>query len=75
MVCLGTKAKERYELTTPRLTNDLINGLDFHRETYVPPWALYTIPLGTIDDSEPQGQLGDAGMKLVAQSVYRMMRE
>lgn len=75
VVCLGTNAEERYELETPRLPNDHIDGLDFNRRTYVLPWALYTIPVATIDGSEPMGMLDDGGMKLVAQSIYRMMRD
>lgn len=74
VVCLGTNAEERYELDTPRLPNDSIEGLSFNRETYVLPWALYTIPLATINESEPMGQLGADSMKLVAQSIYKMMR-
>lgn len=74
VVCLGTNAEERYELATPHLSNDYIDGLDFNRKTYVLPWALYTIPLGTIDESEPIGQLSDDGMKLVGRSIYKMMR-
>ena len=75
IVCLGTHAEERYELETPHLSNEYIDGLNFNRKTYVLPWALYTIPLETIDESEPIGQLGDDGMKLVAQSIYKMMRK
>lgn len=74
IVCLGTNAEERYELDTPHLSNDSIDGLDFNRDTYILPWALYTIPLGTIDESEPMGQLGQDGMKLVAESIYKLMR-
>lgn len=74
VVCLGTHAEERYELATPHLSNDLIDRLNFNRKSYVLPWALYTILLETIEDSEPIGQLGDEGMKLVAQSIYKMMR-
>jgi hypothetical protein len=75
VVCLGTHAEERYELDAPHLSNEYIDGLSFNRKTYVLPWALYTIPLGTIDESEPIGQLGDDGTKLAAQSIYRMMRQ
>lgn len=74
IVCLGTNAEERYDLQTPHLSNNYIDGLDFNRETYVLPWALYTIPLDTIDESEPVGQLSRDGMKLVAQSIYKLMR-
>ncbi len=74
IVCLGSNAEERYEHHTPHLANEYIDGLDFHKKTYVLPWALYTIPLGTIDESEPMGQLTADGMKLVAQSIYKMMR-
>lgn len=74
VVCLGTNAEERYELHTPHLSNDYIDGLDFNRRTYVLPWALYTIPVETVDNSEPIGLLSDDGMKLVAQSIYRLMR-
>jgi hypothetical protein len=72
-VCLGTHAEERYELETPHLSNEYIDGLNFNRKTYVLPWALHPVPLKTIDESEPIGQLGDDGMKLMAQSVYNMM--
>jgi len=75
IVCLGTHAEERYELEAPHLSNEYIDGLEFNRKTYVLPWALYTIPLETIDESESIGQLGVDGMKLVAQSIYKMMRK
>lgn len=74
VVCLGTKADERYRLATPHLPNELIDGLNFNRKTFVLPWALYTIPIDTIDEAEPIGQLGDEGMKLVARAIYEMMR-
>lgn len=74
IVCLGTDAEERYEPDTPQLSNDLVKGLTFKRTTYVLPWALYTVPLDTIDDAQQHGRLTDDGMKLVAETIYRMMR-
>jgi hypothetical protein len=35
VVCLGTKADERYDLDTPQLSDDRIDGLEFDRTTYV----------------------------------------
>lgn len=74
IVCLGTDATEKYELSTPHLPNDYIEGFDFRRRTFILPWALYTIPLSTIDESAPVGMLGEEGLKLVAQSIYKFMR-
>ena len=74
IVCLGTDATEKYELSTPLLPNEYVHGVSFRKKTYVLPWALYTIPRSTIDESTPVGRLADEGMKIVAQSVYRMMR-
>lgn len=74
VVCLGTDAEEKYELSTPHLPNEHVKGFNFKKTTYVLPWALYTVPLTTIDESAPEGQLTDEGMKLVARSIYKMMR-
>lgn len=73
IVRLGTDAEKRYELATPPVER-LHRRARFDRKTYVLPQPLYTIPLETIDESQPIGQLGADGVKLVAHSIYEMLR-
>ncbi|GAA0274219.1 hypothetical protein GCM10009000_107250 [Halobacterium noricense] len=74
VICLGTKADERYSHSTPVLPNDVIDNAQLKKTTYVLPWAIYTIPHSSIDDTLPQGRLTDAGMELIADAVDKMIR-
>lgn len=74
VVCLGTKANDRYEHATPRLPNDVVQNVHLKKTTYVLPWALYTIPLTTIDDTLPRGRVNDEGMGRIADSVSEMIQ-
>jgi len=38
------------------------------------PWAIYTIPLSSIDDNLPSGTVTDAGLELVADAIGGMVR-
>lgn len=74
VVCLGTKAEERYEHATPQLPNNVVQNVHLKKTTYVLPWALYTISLTTIDDTLPQRRVSDEGMDLIADSIREMIR-
>lgn len=74
VVCLGTKADERYSHPTPILPNDVIDNARLKKTTYVLPWAIYTIPLSTIDDTLPQGRVNDDGLALIADAISAMIR-
>lgn len=73
VVCLGTKADERYEHHTPILPDAAIRNAHLKKTTYVLPWAIYTIPLSTIDDTLPQGRVNDDGMAIIADAVHDMI--
>ena len=74
VVCLGTKADERYKHSTPVLPNDVINNAHLKKTTHVLPWAIYTVSLSSIDDTLPRGRLTDEGMDLIADAVDDMIR-
>lgn len=74
VVCLGTKADERYDHPTPELRNDHIKHARLKKSTYILPWAIYTIPLSTIDDTLTKGRITDEGMELIADSIDVMIR-
>ena len=74
VVCLGTKADERYDHPTPIFPNDVIDNAHLKKTTYVLPWAIYTISHSSIDDTLPKGRLNDEGMELIADAIDEMIR-
>lgn len=68
------EGRERYSHSTPVLPNDIIDNAHLKKTTYVLPWAIYTIPLSSIDDTLPQGRINDEGMELIADAVDYMIR-
>lgn len=73
VVCLGTDGA-RYDHPTPELEAGHRIGIDFGSATYVLPWALYTVPPGSLLQGTPMGQLTADGEKLVAEALYTLVR-
>jgi hypothetical protein len=63
-MCIGTSAG-KYQQTTPELTDEHLNDISFSDTSYLTPWALYTIPPGTLMNGETKGELTEAGRTLV----------
>ena len=72
VVCLSTQSSYPHEVK--RLPDEHIEGVGLQKTSYIMPWAIYTIPLSSIQDSLPSGKLTDAGLNLVADSIDGMIR-
>lgn len=68
VMCLGTGASD-YDHYTPALTDDHLSGFSFSKTTYLMPWALYTIPPGTLKLERASGTLSETGERLVKKSL------
>lgn len=73
VACLGTDA-DRYDQSTPEIEDRHLIGITFEKPTHLLPWALYTIPPGTLSRGKPTGQLSSAGEKLVGELLYKLVR-
>jgi hypothetical protein len=71
-MCIGTSAG-KYQQTTPELEDKHLNGISFTDTSYLMPWALYTIPPGTIMNGKASGTLTDAGRTLVKKSLISLL--
>lgn len=72
VMCIGTSAG-KYPQTTPELTDEHLSGISFTETSYLMPWALYTIPPGTILNGKANGELTDAGRRLVKKSLISLL--
>ena len=72
VMCIGTSA-EKYQQTTPELEEKHLNDISFTDTSYLMPWALYTIPPGTIMNGKASGTLTDAGRTLVKKSLISLL--
>lgn len=72
VVCLTTQTEYSYAVT--ELPDDVIEGVEIRKTSYVMPWAIYTIPLSSIRDNLPSGTLTTEGMRLVADVIDEMIR-
>lgn len=72
VMCVGTTAR-RYQQTTPELTDEHLDGISFSETSYLMPWALYTIPPGTIMNGRTKGELTDAGRTLLKKSLISLI--
>ncbi|MFB6267475.1 MAG: type II toxin-antitoxin system PemK/MazF family toxin [Halodesulfurarchaeum sp.] len=73
VVCLGTNG-DQYDHQTPELTDNHCIGITFGSQTYLLPWAIYTIAPSSLLQGKPIGQLSKEGEKLVAESLYKLVR-
>lgn len=73
VMCLGTDGDE-YDHPAPELEDRHLVGITFGDSTYLLPWALYTIPPSSLLQGKPIGQLSSEGEKLVAESLYKLVR-
>lgn len=71
-MCVGTTAG-KYQQTTPELKDEHLEGISFSDTSYLMPWALYTIPPGTIVNGKMKGELTEAGRKLVKKSLVSLL--
>lgn len=74
VVCLGTSAGS-YDHKTPEITTQHLSGISFSKQTYLMPWALYTIPPAAIRNGKPQGKLTEQGETLVKKSLIGLFSE
>lgn len=68
VMCLGTGAND-YDHYTPELTDDHLSGISFNRRTFMMPWALYTIPPGTLLTEKAKGELTETGERLAKKGL------
>jgi len=71
-MCIGTSAG-KYQQTTPELEDEHLTGISFDDASYLMPWALYTIPPGTVANGKTSGELTEAGRKLVKKSMLSLL--
>jgi hypothetical protein len=71
-MCVGTSAGA-YQQTTPELKDEHLDGISFTDTSYLMPWALYTVPPGTIMDGKSKGELSEAGRRLVKKSLISLL--
>jgi hypothetical protein len=71
-MCIGTSAG-KYQQTTPELKDKHLNGISFTDTSYLMPWALYTIPPGTIMNGKANGTLTEVGRTLVKKSLISLI--
>ncbi|TKX44670.1 MULTISPECIES: hypothetical protein [unclassified Halorubrum] len=57
-----------------RLPDGVLEGVELRKTSYVMPWAIYTIPLSSIQDNLPSGTLTDEGIQLIADVIDQMVR-
>lgn len=71
VMCVGTSAG-KYQQTTPELEDEHLTDISFTDTSYLMPWALYTIPPGTIN-GQTKGELTEEGRRLVKKSLISLM--
>jgi len=72
VMCIGTSAG-KYQQTTPELEDHHLDGLSFSDTSYLMPWALYTIPPGTLVDGKATGELTEDGRRLVKKALISLL--
>lgn len=72
VVCLSTQ--NDYSHDVRRLPHEYVDGVELRKTSYVMPWAIYTIPLSSIRDTLPSGELTRDGLGLVADTIDGMIR-
>lgn len=72
VVCLSTQNDYSHDVTL--LPDEHVDGVELRRTSYVMPWAIYTIPLSSIRDNFPSGELTRTGLELVADAIDDMIR-
>ncbi|MFB6362074.1 MAG: hypothetical protein ABEH59_12240 [Halobacteriales archaeon] len=70
---MGTDS-DRSDHPPPELEARHLDGISFGTATYRLPWALYTIPPGSLLQGNPIGQLTADGEQLVAEALFRLVR-
>jgi len=71
-MCIGTSAG-KYQQNTPKLKDEHLNGISFTDTSYLMPWALYTIPPGSIMNGKAKGELREDGRRLVKKSLISLI--
>lgn len=71
-MCLGHSSK-KYNHRTPELESKHLTRISFNKTTYVMPWAIYTIPPGSVKDWKPMGELTTDGKRLVQREFVKML--
>lgn len=71
-MCVGTTAG-KYQQTTPELKDEHQAGISFSDTSYLMPWALYTIPPGTLVNGTMNGKLTESGRRLVKRSLISLI--
>ncbi len=71
-MCVGTSAG-KYQQTTPELKDEHLNDISFSNTSYLMPWALYTIPPGSIMNGKASGELTEDGRRLLKKSLISLI--
>lgn len=71
VVCLTSQNEYSHPVT--HLPQDAVRDVTLKKTSYIMPWAVYTIPIPSIDETSPSGTLTDDGLKLVADAIHEMI--
>lgn len=71
VMCVGTGAKQ-YDHYSPELESKHLSGISFGDPTYLMPWALYTVPPGSIRTGRVRGELTEEGERLVKKALIAL---
>ena len=71
VVCLTSQNEYSHPVT--HLPQDAVKDAILKKTSYIMPWAIYTIPISSIDETSPSGRLTDDGLKLVADAIHEMI--
>ena len=72
IVCLSTQSDYTYSVT--QLPHKYVDDVELRQTSYVMPWAIYTIPLSSVRDTLPSGELTYDGLELIADAIDGMIR-
>jgi mRNA-degrading endonuclease toxin of MazEF toxin-antitoxin module len=72
VVCLSSQ--DGYSHAVTHLPQRVVSDVRLKKTSYIMPWAIYTIPTASIDDSSPSGTLTTDGLELVADAITGMIR-
>jgi len=75
VMCVGTPPKQSYPYTPTLVAGTHYTGIDVSDSSYLMPYALYTIPPGSLRASQATGTLTGAGETLVKKGLVSSFTE
>ena len=75
VMCIGTPSKQPYPYTPTLVAGTHYTDIDLSDGSYLMPYALYTIPPGSLKVSRATGTLTDAGETLVKKGLISLFTQ